>query len=81
MLEQLLVGGMICGGPLLLQSVPEGLYPVRRPVLEQFVKDYPMEGATCWSRKNCEKGAANRSCDALTSIPILPVITGRGGRS
>lgn len=29
-LEQLLLGGMICGRPLLLQSVPEGLYPVGR---------------------------------------------------
>lgn len=28
--SRLLVGGMICGGSLLLQSVPEGLYPVGR---------------------------------------------------
>lgn len=28
--SRLLVGGMICGGPLLLHSVPEGFYPVGR---------------------------------------------------
>lgn len=56
--------------------------PWEGPMLKQFVKDYPMGGTTCWSRKKLRrKEQLRRYCGALTASPIPRVITGRGGRT
>ncbi|KAK4815938.1 hypothetical protein QYF61_010195 [Mycteria americana] len=46
-LHRLLAGATAHEGPMLEQSIPEGLHPCRRPTLEQFVKNCsPWEGPT-----------------------------------
>ncbi|KAK4824529.1 hypothetical protein QYF61_016109 [Mycteria americana] len=76
-----LAGPVACGGPMREQFVPEGLYSVEGPMLEQLVKKcIPWEGPHTGVGEQCyEEGAAEKTRYGLTTtlIPHPPVLLER----